>query len=91
LNVSTGEILQSQAVDVNGDISKVLTEGCKVLATRLSQQQNDASATTEIEGRHTAWWIAGGVLLAAAIWGGIYVATQKDDSNNIVDVNRSSK
>lgn len=85
LDVGTGEILRSHAIDVSGDLSQVLTKACAPMAAYLAT--GNASAVSAI-GSSRGWWIAGGVALLAATGIGVYVLSQ-DASSRVTDVDRT--
>lgn len=78
VDVLTGAIQNSQSVDIKGELSDVLTKGCKELANRISTGQ--ASTATEVKKSNKGWWIAGGVTILAAVGVGTYIALQPGES-----------
>jgi len=89
LDVATGKILESQAVDVEGDLSRVLTEGCALLADQLSGSGTGTTASVvSLERNHKSWWIAGGVVLLTALGVGTYVLLQ-DDETKVIEIDRT--
>lgn len=86
MDVGSGRILQSQAVDVEGDLSKVLTEGCHLLAGKLSGGGKAGEVTALQSSR--AWWIAGGAVLLAAAGVGTWLMLGNED-DNVLTVNRT--
>lgn len=86
MDVGSGRILQSQAVDVEGDLSKVLTEGCHLLAGKLSSgaKPGEVSAVRS----YRTWWIAGGAVLLAAAGVGTWLMLANED-DNVLTVNRT--
>ena len=55
VSVQTGEILQTQVADVQGDLARLLTQGCQNVAQGLAHPQGQ---TPEI--KKTSWWLWGG-------------------------------
>lgn len=78
VDVQTGAIQISKSVDIKGELSDVLTNGCKDLANQITPKT--ASSNTPSSSSHTGWWVAGGVTLLAAIGIGTYVALQPAES-----------
>lgn len=87
LDVGSGKILQSQAIDVSGDLSLVLTQGCGQLAQKLGG--GEVASTTTVSSGNTAWWIAGGAALLAAAGVGTYVVLNAADETTVTDVHRT--
>lgn len=81
VDVQSGAIQSSYSVDVKGDLSDVLTTGCKDLANRLA---NGGASSTSVGSSHKAWWIAGGVTLLATLGVGTFIALQDDKSETVV-------
>lgn len=78
IDVQSGAILSSYSVDVQGELSDVLTNGCKDLATRLAR---GGDSSTSLGRSNRIWWIAGGATLLAALGTGTYFLLQSDDSS----------
>lgn len=87
LDVGTGKILQSHAVDVSGDLSLVLTQGCRQLAQKLTAQDSESS-TASLSG-NKVWWIAGGAALLATAGIGTYLFLNSDDEPSVLTVDRT--
>jgi len=86
LNVTTGAVESSHVVDVVGDLSLALTEGCEQLAEDISSGKSTSTKRRIVS--HKAWWI-GGVAVLAVIGGvGAWWALQDEPEGEVVDRTR---
>lgn len=86
LDVQTGAILRSHAIDTRGDLSQVLTQACVPMAQMLATGKSERA---EIGTSHTWWWIAGGATLLAALSAGTYLLLQDDSETTVKTVDRT--
>lgn len=78
LDVASGRILDSRAIDIEGDLSLVLTQGCAQIAKQLASDSTDNEKVTSLSS-HKGWWIAGGVALLTAAGIGTYMVLSDDN------------
>lgn len=86
LDVQSGAILRSHAIDTQGDLSQVLTQACAPMALVLTTGKAER---TEISNDHTWWWIAGGATLLAALGAGTYLLLQEDSETSVKTIDRT--
>lgn len=60
VDVSTGSIDRSEAIDVEGGLSEVVTKSCRIIARRFANLEEE-----RLESSAWKWWLAGGAGLAA--------------------------
>lgn len=83
ISVSTGEIIRSEVVDVRGNISDLLTQGCRSAARGLAGKLGEKPVTTNSKG---AWLVGGAVAAVAVLGGGAYWIWGRDESEKTVVV-----
>jgi len=88
LDVGTGKILRTQSIDVTGDLSVVLSQGCQAAVKGLLSKDG-SSGSSSIGSSSTAWWIGGGVALLAAVGFGAYELTQSTSKSSSVTITRT--
>lgn len=90
VDVASGAILFSHAIDVKGDLSEVLTEGCHSMAQKMSKGRDGLTSNgTESEKKLKPWWIAGGITALAAIGVGSFIALRpRETKTEVVDRSR---
>jgi TolB-like protein len=72
IDVSTGVLVDSKAVDVDGGVEKVLTESCLKLANYFVSTGKPEGPISEVESSsNTLWWIAGGGVVALVSLGSL--------------------
>lgn len=86
LDVQSGTILRSHAIDTQGDLSQVLTQACTPMAQVLATGKAERA---EIDTSHTWWWIAGGTTLLAVLGAGTYFLLQDDSETTVKTVDRT--
>lgn len=79
LDVASGRILDSRAIDIEGDLSLVLTQGCAQIAQQLASDSTDNKKVVSQSG-HKGWWIAGGVAILTAAGIGTYLVLSDDNA-----------
>ncbi len=86
LDVQSGTILRSHAIDTQGDLSQVLTQACAPMAQVLATGKAERA---EIGTSHTWWWIAGGTTFLAALGAGSYFLLQDDSETTVKTADRT--
>ncbi len=84
ISVSTGEIIRSEVVDVRGNISDLLTQGCRSAARGLAGKSDEKPVTNNSKGSY--WLIGGTVAAVAVLGGGAYWIWGRDKSEKTVVV-----
>lgn len=85
IDVQSGTILQTQVVDIEGDLSTMLTTGCKQVAQGLVGK----SPEPEKEASHTWLWISGAVFTAAAVGGTIFFVQSDEPKTRTETIDRT--
>lgn len=85
IDVQSGTILQTQVVDIEGDLSTMLTTGCKQVAQGLVGK----SPEPEKEANHTWLWISGAVFTAAAVGGTIFFVQSDEPKTRTETIDRT--
>lgn len=71
IDVTTGKIERSHAVDAEGELSTVLTQSCQEMADRFTMNDSLFNAKHPVkkakEKNKTLWWVGGSVLATAAL------------------------
>lgn len=85
IDVQSGTILQTQVVDIEGDLSTMLTTGCKQVAQGLVGKSPEPVK----ESKHTWLWISGAALTAAAVGGTIFFMQSDEPKTKTETIDRT--
>lgn len=85
IDVQSGTILQTQVVDIEGDLSTMLTTGCKQVAQGLVGKAPEPDK----KANHTWLWVSGAVLTAAAVGGTIFFVQSDEPKTRTETIDRT--